>query len=310
MHRDGAWRYIGAAVTTAGGILAVNSKPQTLLILPMLLVALLLVRRQGRSWLVRWTLPVVAFAAVSGVTGYLQSHSDPTNTSHMNVYHAVFVTILDGKHDTAADLADLGFPASYARYVGTRSWHSNSAWNDPLFPQYRDRLTTGNVARYYLTHPVRTTQILNRAATDLLTTREDYQGSFAEDAGFPPRAKEYRVPVFSGLMSLVAPLGLFFLLPIWVLTGWAGIRSWRRGRREIGLVVLFVLSLSLPQFVLGALGEGIENVKHQVIAGFCTAFAGVLAVIGLFPRQPVEREDDQDTEPRPVAAMSALTHGV
>jgi hypothetical protein len=285
-------------VVVLGGIFAVNAKVQTLMILPLLLVALLLVRREGDGWRSRLILALTVFTAVASVTvGYQNAKGGwegATSTGQINMYNTVFNSIVDGKHDTVADLAALGLPPSYARYVGTRYWSAGSAPNvDPTYQQYGALFNRDNIAKYYLSHPGRTTQILQQSATELLLTRPDYLGSFAEDAGLPTDTKEYRVAVISGLLRAVAPLGLFFLVPLWLVAGWAGVRAMRNDRREFGIVVLFLLSIALGQFALAALGEGIEGVKHQIIAAFCTVLAGLMAVIGLFPRQPADRASEE-----------------
>ncbi|HEV2777941.1 MAG TPA: hypothetical protein VGX25_00935 [Actinophytocola sp.] len=303
MQRPGGGRYAGAVCAAAGAILAVNAKPQTLMIFPLFVLALLVARKPGRTRPARWAAPVAVAVAVAGVSAAVQQAGAPKDalygTEEMNAYHAIFNSIVDGHHDTAGDLADLGLPQEFAAFIGTRIWDASE--QHPLYERYRNRFTRANLMRYYVTHPERTAQILDRSATDLLTVRADYQGSFARDAGFPPRTKEFRVPVFSGLFRLVAPLGLVVLLPLWLLLGWAGVRALRRGRRDLGTVLLFVLSVALGQYLAAALGEGIENVKHQVIAAFCTGFAMLLAVATLLPRpRPVEpspAEPEAETEP-------------
>ncbi|MFB9906434.1 glycan biosynthesis hexose transferase WsfD [Allokutzneria oryzae] len=287
MCRDGRWRYTGAAVTTVGGVVLCNTKMQAVILLPFLVVAVLLLRKGGQQGWARWGLPVLVAVAVSGVTGFLQLSSATglpgSDTREINSYHAVFNTVLDGKHDARADLRALGLPESFERYRGTMHWGPGNAQNDPLWPQYRGKFTAENLMNFYLTHPWRTVGILDRAAEDLLTLRPEASGSFGENQGFAPKAQEWRVPVLSGLMRLAAPFGLVVLLPLWLMTGYAAVRFWRN-RREFCVIVLMVLCMALVQFLVAGLGEGIENVKHQVIAAFATMFAGMIAAFGLFPR--------------------------
>ena len=106
--------------------------------------------------------------------------------------------------------------------------------------------------------------------------------------------------VFSGLSKLAAPLGLFVLVPFWLLIGWAGVRAFRRHRREYGIVVFFLLLFAVGQFGLSALGEGVEGVKHQLLTLFPTFLAFVFGVLSLFPK-PVR------PEPEPVADVDQPT---
>src|SRR5207302_1867076 len=141
---------------------------------------------------------------------------------------AVFDNIVDGRHDTSADLTALGLPTSWSRYVGTMYWGPNTAVNDPRWATYEDKFTAANPVHYYEQHPVRTAQILNKAGRDLLTLRPDYIGSFAVNAGYPAATKEWRVPVVSGLFRLVQPAGGYFLVPLWLLIALAALRAVRR----------------------------------------------------------------------------------
>ncbi len=287
--RTGWWRYAGSAVTVFGGIIAVNAKVQTLMILPLLALAVLLVRPIGvRGWS-RWLPAVFVIAALAGGTAYAQQSVEPAklpdgslaerpgdDSREINMFNTIFLTIVDGRHDSEADLAALGLPASFAQYAGNGWWHPRPATMDPEYPKYREQISRRNVVEYFATHPWRTTGILNRAAGDLLTARPPYLGSFDQSAGFAPEAQEYRVPVLSTLTKLLSPLDFFALLPIWFLIAW---RAFRTRRHALGVVLGFLLAVGAGQFVLATLGDGLENVKHQVIALYCTLLGVVLALV-------------------------------
>ncbi len=301
MHRTGAWRYTGAVVTVLGAMIGINAKSQTLLLIPVFVLAMLFIRPAHLRGLRRWLLPLGVLVVVGTGTALVQSEGDPANAEYReaNMYHVVFDGIVDGRHDTKADLAALGLPPEFEKYVGTGWWSPNAAWRFPAeYGPYRDQISRRNVAHYYLTHPGRVLEMLQKAATETLTARPERLGSFGEHAGQPPMAKEYRVPVLSGLSALLAPLGLFALVPIWLLIAWAGARAfrWRSGRREIGVVVLFLLLFAIGQFGLSGLGEGIEGVKHQLLTLFPTLLAAMFAVISLLPRKTAEPEAESAVE--------------
>ncbi|WP_326567616.1 hypothetical protein VSH64_38195 [Amycolatopsis rhabdoformis] len=251
------------------------------MVLPLLIIAVLLVTRS------RWVPGVLVVLALAGGTWWAQATVTPAaapdgtvsarpgdDSREINMVNTVFLNIVDGHHDTAADLGELGLPASFAQYAGNGWWHAHPVTLDPQYAQYRDRLSRRNVVAWFASHPVRTLGILNRAARDLLEARPAYLASFDESAGLPAAAQEYRVPVWSGLTGLVAPLGLIALLPVWLFVAW---RAWRHRRAALGVVLALLLTTALGQFMLAALGDGIENVKHQVVALFCTLVAVVLS---------------------------------
>ncbi|MER7860529.1 hypothetical protein ABTX61_15610 [Amycolatopsis japonica] len=288
------WRYAGLAVLLFGGVVAVNAKVQTLMILPLLALAAVLVRPAGVRGLKRWLPVVFVIGALAGGTAYAQQTVEPAklpdgslaarpgdDSREINMFNTIFLTIVDGRHDTEADLAALGLPASFGQYAGNGWWHPKPATLDPEYPKYREQISRRNVVEYFATHPFRTVEILDRAAGDLLTARPPYLGSFDQSAGFAPETQEYRVPIVSTATKLLAPLGFFALLPIWALIAW---RGWKTRRAAVGVVLGFLLAVAAGQFVLAALGDGLENVKHQVIALYCTLLGVVLAVV-TFARQ-------------------------
>lgn len=286
--RPGRWSYLGMAVTFAGGLLAINAKAQMLTVLPLLALAVLLVRPGGHRGFKRW-IPSAAMVLALGVSTVLvwqtvepalstngtESRVPGADSEEVNVFNAVFLTIVDGKHDTVADLDALGLPRSFAQYAGQSWWGEHPARVDPLFPQVRGQFTRENVFSYYLHHRGRTTAVLQQAAQDLLTARPGYLASFDASAGFPPAEEEYRVPVVSWLTGLLAPLGLFALVPLWLLVL---ARIWWQRRTALGVVLGFLLAVALSQYVSAALGDGIEGIKHQVVALFATLLALVLAI--------------------------------
>ena len=288
MSRTGWWRYLGMAVTIGGGIIGVNAKVQTLMILPILLLALVFIRPDGMKGIARWAPVGLVFAAVLNGTLYLQpplgEETGPgQDTREINMFNTIFMSIVDGEHDTGADLAALGLPESFGQYAANGWWHPHPARFDPLYPQYREKISRRNVVEYFAEHPDRTVQILNRAATDLLKARPEYLASFTREAGYPPLTLEYRVPVFSGITAFIAPLGLWVLIPLWLLIAFAAVRAWRSPLRirQFGVVILFLLGIALGQFPLAALGDGIENIKHQSVALFCTLLGLVLSAATL-----------------------------
>jgi hypothetical protein len=299
LQRPDRWRYAGAGLTVVGAVVGVNAKAQTLLLVPALVLALLLVRKTGATVAARWALPVAVLLTAAAGTLAVQGSGAAAGGEYgqINAYHAIFASIVRPDH-AEEDLAELGLPASFAQYQGTGWWGERPAHADPSWPEYQHLVSRRNVAEYYLEHPVRTIEILHTGAQDLLTARPDNIGSFVEGSGEPAQAQEFRVPVLSGISALLAPLGLFVLVPVWVLTAAAALWSWRRAR-PVAVVTLFVLVGGLGQFAAAALGEGAaEGVKHQVIALFCTFLGLVLAGIGLLARR-YARSQEEGVRARP-----------
>jgi hypothetical protein len=295
-RRGGAQIAAGALLVTGGGVLAANAKGQTLMVVPLLVPVLWLARPRHARRVLRWGVPAVLLLVTGLATLAIQAAGESANREYreVNAYHAIFHSILDGDHDARRDLEALGLPPSFAKYQGTNWFHPGAAHEDPLYAEHRHLVSSGNVARYYLTHPGRTLQILHAAASDHLEARPDNLGSYPESAGHEPLAQEHRVPVLSGLTALLAPLGAFVLWPLWALLGW---RTWvalRGPHRDLGVVLLFTLLLAVGQYGLAGLAEGIEGVKHQVIGLFATLLCSALAAVALLPRDEPVPEPDRE----------------
>jgi hypothetical protein len=305
LQREDRWRFAGAAITGVGAVVAVNAKVQTVVLLAPLALALLLSRKTGRSFLVRWALPTVVLAVVAAATVGMHRSGDPVGREYaqVNAYNSIFSSIV--REETAdEDLAAFGLPPEWARYVGTNWWmQGEAAYLDPLWPEYKDQVTRRAVATYYVEHPGRTLLILHEGAQDVLTARPDYIGSYPPDSGQPAKAQEFRVPLLSGATRLLAPLGYYALLPLWALIAVAATSSWRRAR-PVAVATVFALSAAVSQHVVSALGEGIEGVKHGLGALFCTLLAAVLASVCLVVRRNARRSASAGEDPpAPPAAV-------
>jgi hypothetical protein len=276
MQQDNRWRYFGTAVTIAGAMIGVNAKVQTLVILPLLVLALLAMRRNR----VLKALVVVVVGTGTYLTQTSGASAAGAELREANMFNSIFMSILEPGQPNREYLRDLGLPESYDKYAGIGFWAHDAARTDPLYPQYVHVINRNNVIKFYLEHPGRMIEILQRSAIEQLVARPAMTGSFEEDSGEPPYAQEFRVPVFSGIGRLVSPLGLFFLIPLWSFIVWAGLRVWR-SRREIAVVILLLMGTAISQFLLAALAEGggIEGIKHQLISLFSVLLAGVFAIV-------------------------------
>jgi hypothetical protein len=300
LQRPDRWRLVGAVTTCGGALVAVNAKTQTLPLLAALAICLVLTQKPQKIAWARWALPLAVLAVTTTGTMVVQQAAEVGDEwKQINAYNVIFVKIVR-EEQAVADLAELDLPAPFARYQGVDWYEPEAARTDPLWPEYTDRVTRRAVARYYLEHPARTVEILHSGAKDLLTARPENIGSYPEASGERAMAREFRVPVLSGLTRLVAPLGLFALVPLWLLTAVGGAVSWRRAQ-PVAVVVLFLLVAGTSQFGIAALGEGIEGVKHQLIALFCTMLGAVMAGIALMARRQPRAAEllPRMTDPRP-----------
>ena len=294
--REGRWSHAGVAVTFVGGVLAVNAKVQTLIILPILALGDPAgpagVRCAGPK---RWASAVLVIGAIGAVTLYAQQSVEPArapdgtytefpgdDSREINGFNSIFLNIVDGRHDTRADLAELGLPPSFAQYAGNGWWHPHPATMDPLYAQYRDKVSRLNVLTYFATHPGRTLEVLDRAATDQLTARPDYLGSFDQSRGFP--AARPGVPGAGGVVADRPDRparAVRARADLAVRAGQGLVAATDRAGGRVG-----VPARRLGDAVgISALGDGIEGIKHQSVA-LVRVSAAIALVFVFFPAEP------------------------
>ncbi|MFC9326689.1 hypothetical protein [Kitasatospora sp. NPDC057015] len=278
---SGRARLGGLLVFTAGAVLAVASKTQSVtMALPFVVLLLLSRVPLGRATgaLAGRVLPFCA-AAVIAVTGVvtLQWQTEPFKV--INPTEVVFVGLLGSSPDPAASAVELGLPADFAQYAGRSWWTPDPPQNDPRWPQVRDRMTYGTIAGFLLTHPGIAADIALGAVEDFDAARPTYLGSYPVDAGEPPGAQESRLAVFGALLRLLGggPL-LLIVLGLGTGAAWrlSALRQHPR-RRALVSALLCLAGVTAAQFLTAAYGEAIEGVKHQVFAIYAAGLALVVA---------------------------------
>ncbi len=270
----------GLLVLTAGAVLAVASKTQSVTMTVPFVALLLLTRvpvgRAARGLASR-ALPLCA-AAVVVASGVVTLAWQTEQFKVINPTEVVFVGLLGASADPAGSAVELGLPADFARYAGRSWWTADPPQSDPRWPRVRDEMTYGNIAAFLLRHPGITTDIALGAVEDFDAARPTYLGSYPVGAGEPPGAQESRLAVFSGLLR---HLGGGTLLLVVLAVGAGAVRGLRvrrpdPRRRALVAALLCLVGITAAQFLTAAYGEAIEGVKHQVFAIYAAGLVLVL----------------------------------
>lgn len=272
----------GLLLTGTGSYLAILSKEQYLpLALPVFLAMLLASTTPDRKRRLRrfFTLRTAAAAAVIAVlataTGfYVHWIATSPFAAALHREQAVdmtFAGIVTGHDNVRADLHALGLPASWARYAGTNYWTKvGSVRQDPLYAKYAAKITDGNIAHFLLTHPSRIISVGQYEATQALHVRVAYLGSYAPSAGHPPGALEYRVALVSRVEGAIGSrLGLWYLVPLWIVMAAIAIAALRRQdrrpwRREGAVLVLCLTGCAIAAFIPPGYFEGTAVTRHML----------------------------------------------
>jgi hypothetical protein len=272
----------GLLLTGAGSYLAILSKEQYLpMALPVFLAMLLAsARPEDRRRLRRFfTLRTAAAAAVIAVLAttagfYVSWIATSPFAAALHREQAVdmtFAGIVTGHDNVRADLHALGLPASWAKYAGTNYWTKvGGVRQDPLYAKYAPKITDANIAHFLLTHPSRIISVAQYEATQALHVRVTYLGSYAPSAGHPPGALEYRVALVSRLEGAIGSrLGLWYLVPLWIVMAGIAIAALRRQhrkpwRREGAVLVLCLTGCAFMAFIPPGFFEGTAVTRHML----------------------------------------------
>jgi hypothetical protein len=288
------WRAAGWLLFMAAGVFTIWYKTQGLsLVAPLMLCAVLAITprflpTRRRNWRALTALLLTASLTVglfSVATLRLADRTDP-GMSQINQFNLVFSGILPASSDPAEAVEALGGDPALAKYTGRSYYTKPNAMEHPAWPSFADQLTRQTTTVFMAQHPLTTLSMLQTSAKSLFEARPSYLGSYAPQAGHPSGAQDCRIcvvssllPAFSGRLSLIlyTALSLGFIL----LVHFRVKHSPSLAVRQLALITLFLVGVSLVQIVTHTAAEALEPVKHLTLATFTFALAAVFAIAGV-----------------------------
>ena len=246
-----------------------------------LLFARLFTLRRDRQWRLQASAGLAA--VVLGSLAMLALA--PDGLRHINLYQTVFYGILKDSPSVSADMRELGIPEKYAALAGTNYFQKDTAipQDDPeLRREVLEKLGHKDVLLYYLRHPDRLRQKLERAAENGVYIRPKYLGNYDREAGRPPGALAW---TFSGWSRLKPHLphtlpwvtGFYSLYALSLGICWMRLRSPRA--RLIAETLAAVALAGAFSFVVPVLGDGEADLaKHLFMFNVCSDMMIVSAI--------------------------------
>jgi hypothetical protein len=284
----------GLILAGTGGFLAILSKEQYLVLAAPICITLVLaaadrgpsrgLRRFRSQQATAAVLVAAALALMSGacaIWDYTSSYGQRLH--HIQAVDMLFTDIVTKRATAPAQLRALGLPVSWARYAGHYYWDTTSVRQSPLYPRYAGQLSDANITHYLLTHPASILSVGQSAAIAAQQFRITTLGDYPVSAGHPKGAYESRVVVLTWLMHRLPPgLGLWWLVPLWLVMAAVAVVALSRGRtrawhRDGAVVVLCMIGCAVLAFIPPAYYAGISTTRHMVGMNLATALAFVLA---------------------------------
>lgn len=223
------------------------------------------------------------------LTGTAVMLAVPNGLKHINLYQSVFFGILKDSPDLARDMRELGIPERYAALAGTNYFQKDAAipQDDPgLRRDVLERLSHADVIRYYLRHPDRFVQKLEKAAASAHFIRPYYLGNYDRSAGKPPRALATKFSAWSTWKARHMPGNLMFFAGGFLMYFMALAVWWiRTNSRRMRLALETMLAVALAgafSFVIPVLGDGEADLaKHLFMFNVCFDMMVVSAAAAL-----------------------------
>jgi hypothetical protein len=203
---------------------------------------------------------VLLAAGLLGVVSFAYSRSTSSLLERMYHFNAVFRVLLPDSPEPHRDLAALGLPAHFARWIDVPGFSPQAPVNDAAFLRAFDHVGYGRLALFYAERPARLWKQLDRAAAEAFEMRPDGVGNFAEETGAPPFAVSGSFSAWSRAKARFLPgrvgfLALYFLGSLAAAIHLRG-KATRTATRRIAEIWLALVFIAAFQFAVASVVTG------------------------------------------------------
>ncbi|MFC4778828.1 hypothetical protein ACFO9Q_18690 [Paenibacillus sp. GCM10023252] len=240
--------------------------------------------RQDRVWrkrIVVWSSVLLLFTVGMYVAA-------PKELKHINLYQTVFYGILKDSPHVDKDLKELGLPQELKANAGTNFFQGDTVYkqNDPLIQKYvYNRLGHKDVGLYYLKHPSRLLQKMERAAANGMSIRAYYLGNYEKAEGKKSGALSFAYSGWSEFKNTKLPKSLAFLAVVYAayyaVLAAEYVRRKADARRQVMLEIFAAIGLiGIFAFLIPLIGDGEADLgKHLFLFNVCFDMMLVSGVI-------------------------------
>ncbi|WP_276357700.1 hypothetical protein [Cohnella caldifontis] len=237
----------------------------------------------------RWHKRVLTGIAVLLASAVIMIVAAPSGLKHINLYQSIFYGVLKDSPHVEQDLKELGIPEKYAANAGTNYFESGTAipQDDPaLRREVLEKLGHKDIVFYYLRHPDRFMQKLEKAAENGVFVRPYYLGNYTISEGKTRGAVSDSFGVWSDWKAHRMPHTLGWFAGFYLLYA-AGLVFWwlRTSSKRVRLVLEAMAAVALAgifSMIVPILGDGEADLgKHLFMFSACFDMMGVSAAIAL-----------------------------
>jgi hypothetical protein len=251
--------YFGAA------LLFVGSKPQEKLAGPLL--ALFGLRLSGATRRGAWKQAAVWLAAGLCAFSVWYGRHTPYTLREASMYQVVFTDILAHSDTPAADATELRLDPEWIRYRGTSPYAPGSPLLEPHFRRaFLHDVGYRRILRFYLHHPQRLVERLERASRDTWSLRPNF-GNFEKSPEHPQSALATRFSLWSRLRGTLGAKPLVFLALLLGGNAAAALAGHRRADRRGRLFregILLLVAMASLAFAVCALAQAPPDLSRAL----------------------------------------------
>jgi hypothetical protein len=238
---------------------------------------------------IRWRRQVWTCVGVLVIGSALMIVAAPDRLKNTNLYQSIFYGVLKDSPNIAQDMKELGIPEKYAVLAGTNYFQKDTAIPQKdavLRKEVLEKLSHRDIAFYYLRHPARFIQKLERAAANAMFIRPYYLGNYDQSVGKPPGTIAYKFSgwsqwkvqhmtrTFGGYLGFYV-LYLAALGMLWWRTRSQSLRLFTETMAVVALASVFACAIPL-------IGDGEADLgKHLFMFNVCFDMMVISVVMGV-----------------------------
>lgn len=207
---------------------------------------------------------LVAVAALGlCVVSLAYSRSTSPLLRRIHIFGAVFRQLLPNSPDPQGDLATLGLPPDYARFVGVSGFSPEAPVRDENFQRVFGKVRYRTLAAFYAARPERIRKALDLGAGQAFEMRPFGIGNFAQATGKPARTTSESFSAWSRTKARLAP-GLVGFVLAWGIVSLAAAIHLRgkgttRALRAIGEIWIALVLVAGFQFAVASVMTGADS---------------------------------------------------
>jgi hypothetical protein len=245
---------------------------------PLLALFGLLLAFRARKWPCSTVAAAATLAGCYFLAGFIREA--PPAYTEFSAYNHFFNSLLPSSPAPAADLAEFGMDPGMLAYSGTTYYETGSAVYQPdHYRMFRETVTPGSLARFYLRHPPRIWAAMRRTATLGLTLRPGY-GNYPKAAGFPPGAISRGFDIWSSVRESMLPKSVWTVLGILAAAVVVAVRPWR-SLPVAGFRILLALLCILQLGMVACASDPSDVKRHMFLFNLLLDVTLMLAAIDL-----------------------------